>query len=82
MAAGGPNDHPLFDVIDYNLTVYGTVCDELIKQISTFVSRDDMYEMYDWFDDNRLNKLQEFEVELRTKLDELKQRAKSNGWEI
>jgi hypothetical protein len=37
MAAGGPGDHPLTDVLKYHLEVYGKTCDSLIIEIAKFV---------------------------------------------
>jgi hypothetical protein len=84
MAAGGPCDHPLTDVVNFNLKVYNKECDELIREISKLVSMNQLYEMFDWFDNFSATKsqLENFEVELSEKLEKLKENAKSNGWEV
>lgn len=84
MAAGGPGDHPLTDILNFKLEVYNKECDELIKQISKFVSRHTLSEMFDWFDNFSAtdNQLKAFENNLSQKLEELKTEAKINGWEI
>lgn len=46
MAAGGPGDHPLSDILDYNLEVYGRECDDLIREISKYASQEDMLETF------------------------------------
>ncbi len=83
MAAGGPGDHPLTDILNFNLDVYNKECDELIKQISKFVSRHKLYEMFDWLDNFSAteNQLKELERNLIQKLEELKAEARINGWE-
>jgi hypothetical protein len=84
MAAGGPGDHPLTDVVNFNLKVYNKECDEIIREISKLVSLNQLYEMFDWFDNFSATKsqLENFEVELNEKLKKLKVNAKSNGWEV
>ncbi len=84
MAAGGLKDHPLTDVVRFNLDVYSPVCDELIRKISKLVSLNDLYEMFDWFEYESVPKsqLENFEKELNLKLEDLKMQAIKNGWEI
>lgn len=84
MAAGGPGDHPLTDIINFNLKVYNSECDELVREISKLVSRHKLYEMFDWFDNFSAteSQLKNFEVELKEKLEKLKVNAKNNGWEV
>jgi hypothetical protein len=84
MAAGGPGDHPLTDIIRFNLDVYNKNCDSLIREISKFVSLDNLFEMYDWFGNQSPQNSQndKFEIELREKLQELREKAKNDGWEI
>lgn len=83
MAAGGPGDHPLTDIINYKLNVYNKECDELIREISKYVSSYQLYEMFDWFDNFYITEkqLKEFENTLKLKLDELIKNAENNGWE-
>ncbi|RTZ01568.1 hypothetical protein [Flavobacterium sp. GSP6] len=84
MAAGGPGDHPLTDVVNFNLKVYNKECDELIREISKLISMNQLYEMFDWFDNFSAtrSRLKNFEVELNEKLEKLKVDAKRNGWEV
>jgi hypothetical protein len=84
MPSGGPGDHPLTDILRFNLDVYSKTCDSLIREISKFVSVDDLFEMFDWFNispDSKSN-VEEFELHLKAKLNELKEKAKNDGWEI
>ena len=83
MAAGGPGDHPLTDILKYNFDVYNKKCDQLVREISKFVSIQTLYEMFDWIDNLSATEEQliEFERALSHKLDELRSLAESNGWE-
>ena len=60
MAAGGKGDHPLNDILHYNLEVYSKKCDSLIRDISKLIDKNSMLEMIDWFDENR--NIKEFEI--------------------
>ena len=84
MAAGGPHDHPLTDIVNFKLKVYNEICDQLVREISKLVSMNELYEMFDWFDNFSATKsqLENFEIELNIKLENLKANAKINGWEI
>jgi hypothetical protein len=84
MSAGGPGDHPITDIVLYNLPVYGEPCDGLIKDIANLTSVKAMYEMFDWCSISTTSKarIKEFEKELMVKLLELKNNARLNGWEI
>ena len=84
MPAGGPADHPLTDIVRFNLDVYNKSCDELVREISKYVSLQDLFEMFDWIDNFSATKkqLEKFEKELSVKLLELKKQASDNGWEI
>lgn len=74
MAAGGPGDHPLTDIVNFNLEVYNKECDGLIREISKLVSLNQLYEMFDWFDNFSAteSQLENFEVVLNEKLEKLK----------
>ncbi len=84
MAAGGPGDHPLTDIIYFNLNVYNDECDELVRLISKHVSMHNLYEMFDWFDNYSATEyqLKIFENTLMKKLKQLRTEAQENGWEI
>jgi hypothetical protein len=83
MPAGGPGDHPLTDILNFNLDVYDKKCDELIRKISKFVSNHILSGMFDWLDNFSMTKDQliEFEKQLSQKLVELELQAGLNGWE-
>ena len=84
MAAGGPGNHPLSDIVDYKLDVYNAECDELIRQISKLVSMNQLYEMSDWFDNfnTTSEQLRKFEIILRERLEKLNLEALNSDWEI
>jgi len=80
MAAGGPGDHPLSDVINYDIEVYGKEADALLKKLEPLMSR---RELWKWWEkeigwecnsENALNKIKEqFTV--------AESRARNSGWE-
>jgi hypothetical protein len=84
MAAGGPGDHPLTDVVKYNIDVFNQQCDTLIREIAKFVSLYELSEMFDWFSitTNSKSELEEFEIQLKVKLQELREKAEKGGWEL
>lgn len=80
MAAGGPGDHPLTDVINFNFEVYGKPADDLLRQLDKLLSGNELHEFWSsqigW----------ECETELASKrvsekLEWAKRRAKENGWD-
>lgn len=44
MAAGGPGDHRLTDVINYNTPVYGREADDLPKALASLISRRELWQ--------------------------------------
>ena len=64
MAAGGPHDHPLTDIVKFKLKVYNEVCDQSVREISKLVSMNELYEMFDWCDNFSATKsqLKNFEI--------------------
>lgn len=81
MAAGGPEDHPLSDILDYNLEIYGNGCEDLIKEISQYTSREEMLKTFDWFNKDYFNNPSKLKLELKLALEKLKVDRKSRGWE-
>lgn len=81
MPAGGPGEHPLTDIVNFNLEVYNKECDELIREISKLVSKNQLYEMFDWLDNFSVteSQLKNFEIELKEKLEQIKLNAQKNG---
>lgn len=73
MAAGGPGDHPLSDILNFDHSVYNEKCDALVKELSKYLSGYDLYLMFDWFEPYSATEeqLADFEIRLSKKLKEL-----------
>lgn len=82
MAAGGPGDHPLSDILDYKLKVYGKECDGLIESISKYASRKEMLETFDWFNKDYFKDPSKFASVLKVTLEKFVQDRKERGWEM
>ena len=48
MAAGGPGDHPLKDILHFDMHVFDDECDAIIRELSTCMSEDALYDSVDW----------------------------------
>ncbi len=77
MAAGGPGDHPLKDILYFDMNVYDNECDNIIKELSKYISEDELYESIDWFSTFSMNKSQllDFKFMLSEKLMFLKNQS-------
>ncbi len=75
-----PGDHPLSDILVYKLEVYGPEADDLIRGISEFSSR---YELYEWWN-SEINWSTDRDLVQRkaeARFQELMQRSsQSGGW--
>lgn len=73
MAAGGPGDNPLSDILNFGHLVYNERCDALVKELSKYFSGYDLYVMFDWFVPYSAteSQLKEFELILSNKLEEV-----------
>ena len=80
MGAGGPGDHPLSDVLRFNLEVYGEEADSHLRDIAKLMDYD---RLYVWFDENKLwsAKPRAAAKMFRKKLNELRKEAKDRGWD-
>jgi hypothetical protein len=79
MATVKPGDHPLSDILAYKLETYGPEADELIRGISEFSSR---HELYEWWT-TEINWSTDRELVLRkarARFAELLQRSSASGW--
>lgn len=79
MATGKPGDHPLSDILIHKLEVYGPEADELIRGISEFSSR---HELYEWWNAD-INWSTDRDLVLRkaqARFAELFQRSRMSGW--
>lgn len=75
MAAGGPGDHPLKDILHFDMHVFDDECDAIIRELSTYMSENDMYDSIDWFSTFSMtaSQLDEFKETLLQKLVALKE---------
>jgi hypothetical protein len=76
---GKPGDHPLTDILVHKLDVYGPEADELMRGISEFSSR---RELYEWWN-TEINWSADRELVLRkaqARYTELMQRSSDSGW--
>lgn len=74
MAAGGPGDHPLKDILHLELNVYDAECDNLIRELAKYISENELHESIDWSTAFNIteSKLQDFKAELSKRLLALK----------
>lgn len=70
MAAGGPGDHPLKDILYFQMNVYDEECDNLIQELSKYISENELYESIDWSTAFNIteSELNNFKVQLSEKL--------------
>jgi hypothetical protein len=75
---GKRGDHPINDICDYKTPVFSPKADDLIREIHQYLSRDRMWDLFDWFSPPPLPL---FERLLEAKRDELRADAEKRGWE-
>jgi hypothetical protein len=77
---GKPGDHPLTDVLAYNLEIYGPEADDLIRKIAKLCSRRELDTWWDreihWSKDRDL-----VLRKARSHHEDLLRRARESGWE-
>jgi hypothetical protein len=78
---GKPGDHPLNDILDHHLEVYGPEADDLIRKIAQLSSR---RELDDWWSREIGWSAQAAAILPKAckRLNDLLDRAKQGGWEI
>ena len=80
MPNGKPGDHPLTDILVHKIKVYGREADEVIREIAKLCSFQELDEWWQreigWSPERR-----SIVSKARTRLEELRQRAKQGGWE-
>jgi hypothetical protein len=81
MAAGGPGDHPLSDIIRWNLPTYGEAADRLILKIAALCSSRELEEWWQRQIGWQPN-LQSVAEKSERRHQELLRRAQQNGWEM
>jgi hypothetical protein len=79
MANGKPGDHPINDILDHRLPRFSPTIDDLVRRLARVVSRDRLWNMFNWF---QPPPLAEFERELRGHVEILEREARERGWEI
>ena len=74
-----PGDHPLSDILIHGREVYGAEADELIRGISEFSSK---YELYEWWNReiNWSTDRDEVQRKSQARFQELFQRSNTSGW--
>ena len=80
MAAGGPGDHPISDVVVYQLEVYGVEGDKNLGRLSELLSDQELYKF--WEAEIGWQCAPELAVKkFAEKLLWAENRAKQSGWE-
>ena len=79
MAAGGPGDHPLKDILHFEMNVYDEECDNLIRELSKYVPENILYQSIDWSTAFNINEtvLKDLKIELLKKLNFEKNKIRS-----
>jgi hypothetical protein len=74
-----PGDHPLSDILVFGREVYGPETDDLIRGISEFSSK---YELYEWWNAEVKGTTDRDEVQRKAqaRFEELFQRSNTSGW--
>jgi hypothetical protein len=78
MPNGKPGDHPLNDICDHQLLVFSQKADRLIREIHEYLSRERMWDLFDWFHPPPQHELERW---LERKRDDLRREAAERGWE-
>jgi len=81
MANGTPGDHPLTDILQHRLDVYGKEIDDLIRKIAGLSSRRELDEWWEKEIGWSCERSTLLEKARRRRM-ELAERAKQAGWEI
>lgn len=79
MSHDKPGDHPLSDILIHGREVYGPEADDLIRGISEFSSK---YELYEWWNTeiNWSTDRDEVRRKAQARFEELFQRSNMSGW--
>jgi hypothetical protein len=74
-----PGEHPLSDILIHGREVYGAEADELIRGISEFSSK---YELYEWWNAEIKGTTDRDEIasKAQARFQELFQRSNMSGW--
>ena len=80
MTAGGPGDHPLSDVVHYDIEVYGEEADGLLKKLAPLMSERELREWWEKEIGWSCNPEQARD-KIREQLSVAETRARESGWE-
>lgn len=74
MAAGGPGDHPLKDILHFNMHVFDDESDAIVRELATYLPENELYDSIDWFSTFSMTESQaaDFKENLSRKLIALK----------
>lgn len=80
MPAGGPRDHPITDLLAWNLEVYGPVPDDEFRQLAKLLSE---RELHNWWQEHIGWDIAPpvAAKRIHEKLRWAQARAKTNGWD-
>lgn len=77
---GKPGDHPVRDVCDYGLEIYGAEADGLIRKIAGLSNYEELYEWWESEIGWHANR-DEARIQAQTRYQTLLQRVRERGWE-
>ncbi len=78
MTNGKTGDHPVNDILDHGIAVFSPEADALIHEIASYISRQRMWDLFDWFSPPPIG---EFTRQLRETRDRLHNEARDRGWQ-
>jgi len=76
---GKQHDHPISDIIDHQMTVYGEPTDGNIKKLGKLMDR---HRLFAWFENLAYPESADVTGAVAKKLAELQAHAKGSGWEV
>lgn len=79
MTSGGPQDHPITDILNYGIRVYSAKADALVAELARLMSTDRLYELTDWWAPGPID---DFTDRLRILRDEALEDARQRGWDV
>lgn len=79
MSAGGLGDHPLKDILHFEMNVYDEECDNLIRELAKYIPENELYKNIDWSTAFNTNEtvLKDLKIGLLKKLNFAKNKSKS-----
>ena len=91
MPPGGPHDHPLTDIIHFQIPTYSPEADAGIRELSQLLSESELFEWFrasvpwlDWAPGKMPGRARAKRVERKvaTKLEWARERAQESGWDV